>query len=99
MQNSQEFPLNITQVGVIAHDSPLLSWLPRFAAQVMNKMRIVKCGKTSDPRRTGGRWRKPVAQFGEEVWFRKIGEGAVSSCVSRMTQRIFVGHHGTKAFV
>ena len=26
----------------IADDSPLLSWLPRFAAQVMNKMRIGK---------------------------------------------------------
>ena len=29
----------------IADDSPLLSWLPRFAAQVMNKMRIGKGGK------------------------------------------------------
>ena len=26
----------------IADDSPLLSWLPRFAAQIMNKMRIGK---------------------------------------------------------
>ena len=26
----------------IADDSPLLSWLPRFAAQVMNKMRILQ---------------------------------------------------------
>ena len=26
----------------IADDSPLLSWLLRFAAQVMNKMRIAK---------------------------------------------------------
>ena len=31
-----------------ADDSPLLSWLPRFAAQVMNKMRIGKDGKTSE---------------------------------------------------
>ena len=29
----------------IADDSPLLSWLPRFAAQVMNKMTIGKDGK------------------------------------------------------
>ena len=27
---------------------PLLSWLPRFAAQVMNKMRNGKDGKTSE---------------------------------------------------
>ena len=39
----------------IADDSPLLSWLPRFAAQVMNKMRIGKDGKTSELRRTGRR--------------------------------------------
>ena len=29
----------------IEDDSPLLSWLPRFAAPVMNKMRIGKDGK------------------------------------------------------
>ena len=43
----------------ISDDSSLLSWLPRFAAQVLNKMRIGKEGKTSEMRRTGRRWRKP----------------------------------------
>ena len=33
-----------------------------------------------------------MAQFGEKVWFRKIGEDGVSSSASRMTQGIFVGH-------
>ena len=33
-----------------------------------------------------------MAQFGEKVWFRKIGEDGVSSCASRMTQGNFVGH-------
>ena len=32
----------------ISDDSPLLSWLPRFAAQIMNKMRIGKDGKRSE---------------------------------------------------
>ena len=73
----------------IADDSPLLSWLPRFAAQVMNKMRIGKDEKTSEMRR----WRKPMAQYGEKVWFRKVGEDDVSSFASRMIQGIFVGHH------
>ena len=77
----------------IADDSPLLSWLPRFAAHVMNKMVIGKDGKTSEMRRTGRRWRKPMEQFGEKVWFRKIGEHGVSSFASRMTPGIFVGHH------
>ena len=73
--------------------SPLLSWLPRFAAQVMNKMRIGKDEKTSEMRRTGRSWRKPMAQFGEKVWFRKIGEDGASSFASGMIQGIFVGHH------
>ena len=42
-------------------------------------MRIVKDGKTREMRRIGRRWRKPMAQFGEKVWFRKIGEDGVSS--------------------
>ena len=54
----------------IADDSPPLSWLPRFASQVMNKMRELK--------RTGRKWRKPMAQFGEKVCFRRIGEDVVS---------------------
>ena len=34
-----------------------------------------------------------MAQFGEKVLFRKIGEDGVSSFASRMIQGIFVGHH------
>ena len=77
----------------ITDDSPLLSWLLRCAAQVMNKMRIGKDGKTSEMRRTGRRWRQPMARFGEKVGFCKIGEDGVGSFASRMTQGIFVGHH------
>ena len=40
----------------IADDSPSLNRLPRFAAPVMNKMRIGKDGKTSELGRTGRRW-------------------------------------------
>ena len=40
----------------LADDSPLVRWLPRFAAQVMNKMRIGKDGKTSEMRKFGRRW-------------------------------------------
>ena len=42
----------------IADDSPSLSWLPRFAVQVMNKMRIGKDRETTELRRLGRRWRK-----------------------------------------
>ena len=40
-----------------------------------------------------------MAQFGEKVWFRKIGEDGVSSFASRMTQGIFVGHHDRRHWV
>ena len=49
----------------IADDSPLLSWLPRFAAQVMNKMRIGKDGKTSELVEDGeSQWRNLERKFG-----------------------------------
>ena len=34
-----------------------------------------------------------MAQFGEDVWFRKIGEDGVTSFACRMIQGVFVGHH------
>ena len=77
----------------IADDSPFFSWLSRFSAQVMDKMRIGKDGKTCELRRTGRRWRKPVAQFGEQIWIRKFGEDCVTSSASRMTEGILVGKH------
>ena len=89
LRNSAEYNTGVR----IADDRPFLSRLPRSATQVMNKMRIGKNGKTSELRRTGRRWRKPMAQFGEKVWFRNIGEDGVSSFTSRMIQGIFVGHH------
>ena len=93
MQNPQNFPLNITQVCVSQTTVRYSVGFLVFAAQVMNKMRIGKDGRTSELRRTGRRWRKPMAQFGEKVWFRKIGEDDVSSHANRTTQGIFIGHH------
>ena len=46
----------------IADYSPLLSWFPRFAAQVVNKLTTGRDGKTSEMRRIGRRngavWRE-----------------------------------------
>ena len=68
----------------IANNSPLLSCFPRFAAQVMNKVRMGKEGKSSELSRTGRRRRMPMAQFRGKVWFRNIGEDNPSS--NRTTQ-------------
>ena len=58
----------------------------RCAAQVMNNMRVGKVGKRAN---CDGQWRNL-----EKVWFRKTEEDGVSSFARRMTQGIFVGHHG-----
>ena len=49
-------------------DSPLHSWFPRFAAQVMNTMRIGKDGKTIEMRRIGRRWRKPISRMTQGIF-------------------------------
>ena len=77
----------------VADNHPILAWLPRFAAQVISKLRIGNDGRTPEFRRTGRRWRKPLPQFGEKVFFRKIGETGGSTYASRMVQGRYVGHH------
>ena len=74
-------------------DRPLLSWFSSSAAQVMNNMRIGKDQKTSKLKRTGQKWSKHMAQFGETFWFCKKGEHVVTSFANRMIHGIFVGHH------
>ena len=75
---------------LIADDSPLISWLLRFAAQVTNKMRIGKDGKNE---RTEAKMGKANGAIRRESLFRKLGEDVASSFACRKTQGIFVGHH------
>ena len=49
---------------------PLLSWIPRHAANVLSRYRRGDDGRTAEQRRTGRRWRKPVALFGEQIDFK-----------------------------
>ena len=62
----------------IADGSPLLSWLLRFAALVMNNMGIGKDGKTSEMRRIGRRWSSQWRNLERKFGFAKIGEVVVS---------------------
>ena len=63
----------------------------------MNKMRNGRDGKKSELRRNERKWSKPMAQFGEKVWFRQTGEDGVCSFASRMTQGIFCHYDRTGA--
>ena len=61
----------------ITDDILLLNGIHHFAIQFLNKMR------------TGRRWRKPMAQFGEEIGFQE----GISSFVKCTIQGTFVGPH------
>ena len=61
--------------------SPLLSWLLRFAAQVMNKMRVGKDGKTSEMRRTG-----QMEKANGTIWKKRFGFVKLERMVSVLLQ-------------
>ena len=64
----------------ITDDTSLFNWIPHFAVQFLNKMR------------TGRRWRKPMVQLGEKIWFHKIGGEGINSFRKRRNQGIVAGH-------
>ena len=53
---------------------PLMSWMPRHAANCMSRYKIMDDGRTPDQRRCGKTWKRPVVEFGESVHFRPVGE-------------------------
>ena len=76
----------------LPEDEPVLAWLPRHAANVLSRFRVLEDGRTAEQRRTGRRWRRPTLEFGETCLFYPTGardkqEGA------RMLRGIFVGQH------
>ena len=71
--------------GRIDGKDPLMSWIPRHAAncvQIQNHGRSVRCGK------------RPVVEFGESVHFRPVGENnALRGGDQRLLRGVYVGHH------
>ena len=58
----------------IDEKDPLMSWIPRHAANCASRYRIMDDGRTPDQRRCGRTWKRPVVEFGESVHFRPVGE-------------------------
>ena len=58
----------------IDEKDPLMSWIPRHAANCVSRYRIMDDGRTPDQRRCGKTWKRPVVEFGESVPFRPVGE-------------------------
>ena len=58
----------------IDEEDPLMSWIPRHAANCVSRYRLMDDGRTPDQRRCGKTWKRPVVEFGESVHFRPVGE-------------------------
>ena len=73
----------------IDEKDPLMSWIPRHAANCVSRYRIMDDGRTPDQRRCGKTWKRPVVEFGESVHFRPVGENNAGD------QRLLRGVYGT----
>ena len=81
--------------GFALDDSdPVLAWSPTFAADQMNRFRVLEDGRTPDQRRTGKTWKKHGLLFGEQILFKQAGTpGRKNDYEKRMNYGRYVGHH------
>ena len=78
----------------IDEKDPLMSWIPRHAANFVSRYRIMDHGRTPDQRRCGKTWKRPVVEFGESVHFGRVGENnTLRGGDQRMLRGVDVGHH------
>ena len=58
----------------IPHDSPIMGWIVEYAAVLINLFRVGRDHKTPNERHKGGeRNIRPIAEFGESVFYRPLG--------------------------
>ena len=62
---------------------PLMSWIPRHAANCVSRNRIMDDGRMPDQRRCGKTWKRPVVDFGN----------ALRGGDQRLLRGVYVGHH------
>ena len=73
-------------------DEPLHAWLPRHAANCINRYRIGSDGRTPEQRRAGRKWNRPALTFGETVYYRPVRTLKDTGHMS-MKKGVFVGQH------
>ncbi len=56
----------------VSEKDPLLAWMPRHAAFLLQRFRVGPDGKTPYERHTGNKWRRPMITYGERVHFRPV---------------------------
>ena len=78
----------------IDEKDPLMSWIPRHAANCVSRYKLVDDGRTPDQRPCGKTWERSVVEFGESVHFRPVGENnAMRGGDQRMLRGVLVGNH------
>ena len=78
----------------LREDDPVIAWLPRHSADLINRYRIGEDGKTPEQRRTGKKWRKPAVEFGERIYFKEaVHRRRKRDLEARMIEGRYIGHH------
>ena len=57
----------------IDEKDPLMSWIPRHAANCVSRYKMMDDGRTPDQRRCGKTWKRPAVELGQSVLFRPDG--------------------------
>lgn len=84
----------------LREDHPILEWMPMLAGDAITRYRLGRDGMSAEQRRTGRKWDRATAEFGERVWFRAAEAVAPGSGMQpKLSPGIFLGHHARTAAV
>ena len=84
--------LNEKFEGGVSEKHPIISWIPRHAAEQGNRYKVGEDGRTPEERRTGKKWIKPMPVFGEKIMVKPVGKGRRGD-LSRMVEGRYIGTH------
>ena len=88
------------RLGKIPPKNPLLLWLSRHATFCLSRFKIGDDGRTPYTRLTGRKWKRPMVQFGERVWFRPLEAYRKGGDLeTKVMEGLYVGTHGRNADV
>ena len=76
----------------IPEGHPLLTWIPRYAAEQSNRFKVGHDGRTPEERRTGKKWIRPMPLFGERIMIKPVGKGRRGD-LKKMKPARFLGCH------
>ena len=82
----------------LAHDDPILTWIPPFAGDTIARFRKGPDGKTAWEREQGRKWAGDSLEFGERFFVKEANErasGAVKrDWEPRLIEAKYLGQHG-----